>query len=124
WTPALAGVTNEYGNRRPDPSYGLLAPAKNRTPHPNPPPLKKGAGIRLRCACQPKTPPKEKGDGDRKGVSDHAQRLAGAGEGRDGPIEIGPVMASGDLHADARLALGHHGIEEADDIDAKLEQCR
>ena len=37
-------------------------------------------------------------------------------------VEIGALMGGGNLHPDARLALGHHGIEEADHVDAEIEQ--
>src|SRR5947207_15932893 len=79
WTPAFAGVTNEYGNGRPDPSYGCP-----------------GAGEETEPPTQ--THPHYEERGDRKGLSDHAQFLSGAGEGRDGAIEVAPVMRGGDLH--------------------------
>src|SRR5690348_7194288 len=37
-----------------------------------------------------------------------------------GELEILPRVRGGNLHADARLALRHHGIGEADHVDALL----
>ena len=48
WTLAFAGVTNEYGSGRPDPSYAFPgAGEKTEPPHPNPPPLRKGGGDQI-----------------------------------------------------------------------------
>ena len=43
-------------------------------------------------------------------------------EGPDGLLELLPGVGGRDLNADARLALGHDGEDEADDVDAFLVQ--
>src|SRR5690606_9821187 len=59
----------------------------------------------------------------RKASGDDTEVAADAGEGVDGAVEVFAGVGGGDLGADAGLALGDHREEEADRVDAFLEQA-
>ena len=55
-------------------------------------------------------------------LADHAQTSPHFLECLNGEIQVCEAVPRAHLRADARLALGHHGKEEADDIDAFIEE--
>ena len=54
---------------------------------------------------------------DQSSHPDHPQRATDLGEGGDGAVELLASVRGGHLRADARLALRHHRVAEADDVD-------
>src|SRR5215217_594266 len=82
-----------------------------------------GTGFAMSCSSMPAAARALTSACIRCAILDYAQFFADLGEGGDGAIELLARVRSGQLRADARLALRHDGIREADDVHAFVQQA-